>query len=98
MADGCFSKFRKGLVNASVKVSSHFTGIILQNCPQYKAGHAEIVLPTKGSGPILIYQISSTCTRILIDIMGKMPSDIKEFMKEKVAPELPGKTAVETFR
>ena len=90
VADGCFSKFRKGLVNSSVSVPSHFAGVILHQCPQYKTGFAEIVLPTGGLGPILIYQISSTCTRILVDIQGKMPSDVKQYMKEKVAPELPG--------
>ena len=90
VADGCFSKFRKGLVNAAVAVSSHFAGLILTNCPQYKTGFAEIVLPVGGSGPILVYQISSTCTRVLVDIRGKMPSDTKEYMMDSVAPELPG--------
>ena len=92
VADGCFSKFRKGLVNASVAVSSHFAGVILRNCPQYKTGFAEIVLPTGKSGPILIYQISSTCTRILVDIRGKMPSDVKGYMRDTVAPEFPGQS------
>ena len=90
VADGCFSKFRKGLVNSSVSVPSHFAGVILHQCPQYKRGFAEIVLPVGGSGPILVYQISSTCTRVLVDIQGKMPLDVKQYMKETVAPELPG--------
>lgn len=90
VADGCFSKFRKGLVNASVVVPSHFAGLILTSCPQFKTGFAEIVLPVGGSGPILVYQISSTCTRVLVDIRGKMPSDVKQYMVDTVAPELPG--------
>ena len=65
----------------------------MHNCPQYKKGFAEIVLPTGGSGPMLIYQISSSCTRILVDIGGKMPSDTKQYMKDIVAPQLPGKFA-----
>ena len=65
----------------------------MHNCPQYKKGFAEIVLPTGGSGPMLIYQISSSCTRILVDIGGKMPSDTKQYMKDIVAPQLPGKPA-----
>jgi squalene monooxygenase len=89
VADGCFSKFRKGLVNASVEVPSHFAGLILTGCPQFKTGFAEIALPMGGSGPILVYQISSTCTRVLVDIRGKMPSDVKQYMVDTVAPELP---------
>lgn len=91
VADGCFSKFRKGLVHASVAVPSHFAGLILHNCPQFKTGFAEIILPRGRIGPILVYQISSTCTRILVDIQGKMPSDAKQYMKDTIAPQLPGK-------
>lgn len=87
VADGCFSKFRKDFNPLAVKVSSQFVGTILHKCPQYKHGHAEIVLSK--NGPILIYQISSECTRILVDIQGKMPTDVTKFMKEKVLPELP---------
>lgn len=89
VADGCFSKFRKGLVNAPVSVSSHFVGIIMHNCPQYRAGHAEIVLSTTGVN--LVYQISSNATRILVDIQGKMPSDIKKYMQTFIGPQLPGR-------
>lgn len=89
VADGCFSKFRKGLVHASVAVPSHFAGLILHNCPQFKTGFAEIILPRGRIGPILVYQISSTCTRILVDIQGKMPSDAKQYMKDTIAPQLP---------
>lgn len=88
VADGCFSKFRKGLVDAPVSISSHFTGLVMHNCPQFKAGFAEIVLTH--TGPILVYQISSKSTRILVDIQGKMPPDIKEYMKTTIAPQLPG--------
>ena len=88
VADGCFSRFRRGLVSAPVSVSSHFVGVVMHNCPQYKPGHAEIVLGS--AGPILIYQISSKATRILVDIQGKMPRDVKEFMHTQTGPQLPG--------
>lgn len=87
IADGCFSKFRKDLVSSSVTVASNFVGIILHNVPQYKKGHAEIVL--SNGGPILIYQISSTCTRVLVDVPSKVPSDLKEYMISTIAPQLP---------
>ena len=88
VADGCFSRFRKGLVSAPVSVSSHFVGVVMHDCPQYKPGHAEIVLGN--SGPILVYQISSEATRILVDIQGKMPHDVKEYMRTQIGPQLPG--------
>ena len=90
VADGCFSKFRKGLVDALVTVSSHFAGTIVHNCSQYKKGYAGIILSAGDVGPMLLYQISSTETRILVDIV-KMPSDPKKYMKEKVAPQLPSR-------
>ena len=62
----------------------------MHNCSQYKKGYAEIVLPVGGVGPLLIYQISSSETRILADVV-KMPSDPKQYMKEQVAPQLPSR-------
>ncbi|NXG56480.1 ERG1 monooxygenase, partial [Hemiprocne comata] len=87
VADGLFSKFRKNLVSNKVIVSSHFVGCILKDAPQFKANHGELVL-TK-TGPVLIYQISSTETRVLVDIRGEMPKNLKEYMIENVHPQLP---------
>lgn len=88
VADGCFSKFRKDLSSYSVTVSSHFVGVVMRDCPQFKTGHAEIILTPKG--PVLVYQISSSETRILIDIRGKMPSNTEQFLKDEIAPHLTG--------
>ena len=88
VADGCFSKFRKDLVSASVSVCSNFVGLILHNVPQYAKGHAEIVLGN--TGPILLYQISSTCTRVLIDMPQMLPSDIKKYLETMIYSQLPG--------
>uniref|UniRef100_A0A8C3RTT6 Squalene monooxygenase n=1 Tax=Chelydra serpentina TaxID=8475 RepID=A0A8C3RTT6_CHESE len=87
VADGLFSKFRKNLVSNKVTVSSHFVGCILKNSPQFKANHAELVLANPS--PVLIYQISSNETRVLVDIRGEMPKNIKEYMTEKIYPQLP---------
>ena len=89
IADGCFSKFRKELIHEPVQVSSHFVGTLMHKCPQHTANHAELVL-TKPS-PILVYQISSDYTRVLVDIQKKIPKNLKEFMFEEIAPQLPGK-------
>ena len=75
VADGCFSRLRKGLVKESPKVKSHFVALLMKNCPQARDNFAEIVLVDPS--PVLVYQISSSCTRVLVDIQGKMPKDIR---------------------
>ncbi|XP_063777400.1 squalene monooxygenase [Pseudophryne corroboree] len=87
IADGLFSKFRKDLISGNVTVSSHFVGCILKNSPQFKANHAELVLGNPS--PVLIYQISSNETRVLVDIRGEMPKNLKEYMLENILPQLP---------
>lgn len=44
VADGCFSKLRKGLVKEVPEVKSHFIGILMKSCPQIKPHHAELIL------------------------------------------------------
>ncbi|KAG8010323.1 Squalene monooxygenase, partial [Nibea albiflora] len=87
VADGCFSKFRKSLVSGKAHTSSHFVGCLMKDCPQFKANHAELVLANPS--PVLIYQISSTQTRVLVDIRGEMPRNLSEYMAEKIHPQLP---------
>ncbi|XP_051577654.1 squalene monooxygenase-like [Myxocyprinus asiaticus] len=88
VADGCFSKFRKNLVSGKVKVSSHFVGCIMKDSPQFKPNHAELVLADPS--PVLIYQISSNETRVLVDVRGDMPRDLMQYMTDKIYPQLPG--------
>ena len=88
VADGCFSRFRKGLVNNTASVKSHFVGTIMKNCPQIADGHAELVLANPS--PVLIYKISTNDTRVLVDVRGTMPKNLKEYMMEKIAPQMPG--------
>uniref|UniRef100_A0A669DBH8 Squalene monooxygenase n=1 Tax=Oreochromis niloticus TaxID=8128 RepID=A0A669DBH8_ORENI len=87
VADGCFSKFRKSLVSGKARISSHFVGCLMKDCPQFKANHAELVLANPS--PVLIYQISSSQTRVLVDIRGEMPRNLPEYMAEKIHPQLP---------
>ncbi|XP_039974100.1 squalene monooxygenase [Xiphias gladius] len=87
VADGCFSKFRKSLVPGKARISSHFVGCLMEDCPQFKANHAELVLANPS--PVLIYQISSSHTRVLVDIRGEMPRNLSEYMAEKIHPQLP---------
>lgn len=87
VADGCFSKFRKSLVSGKAQISSHFVGCLMKDCPQFRANHAELVLANPS--PVLIYQISSSQTRVLVDVRGDMPRNLPEYMVEKIYPQLP---------
>ncbi|KAM7382454.1 hypothetical protein PAMP_002181 [Pampus punctatissimus] len=90
VADGCFSKFRKTLVSGKAQISSHFVGCLMKDCPQFKSNHAELVLANPS--PVLIYQVSSSHTRVLVDIRGEMPRNLSEYMAEKIHPQLPACT------
>lgn len=87
VADGLFSKFRKSLVSNKVSVSSHFVGFLMKNAPQFKANFAELVL--LNPSPVLIYQISANETRVLVDIRGDMPRNLREYMAEQIYPQIP---------
>lgn len=73
---------------ATVCVSEGVLAFSTQDCPQFKANHAELVLADPS--PVLIYQISSSQTRVLVDIRGEMPHNLSEYMAEKIYPQLPG--------
>uniref|UniRef100_A0A8C2QG82 Squalene monooxygenase n=1 Tax=Cricetulus griseus TaxID=10029 RepID=A0A8C2QG82_CRIGR len=88
VADGLFSKFRKNLISSKVSVSSHFVGFLMKNAPQFKANFAELVL--LNPSPVLIYQISASETRVLVDIRGEMPRNLREYMAEQIYPQIPG--------
>uniref|UniRef100_A0A8C8Z4N7 Squalene monooxygenase n=1 Tax=Prolemur simus TaxID=1328070 RepID=A0A8C8Z4N7_PROSS len=73
VADGLFSKFRKHLISNKVSVSSHFVGLLMKNAPQFKANHAELILANPK----------------LVDVRGEMPSNLREYMVEKIYPQIP---------
>lgn len=89
-SDGFFSSFRKDLSNNVKTITSFFVGLILKDCtlPFPHHGHVFLSAPT----PFICYPISSTESRLLIDFPGdKAPKkdDIKEHIKNNVAPFLP---------
>ncbi|TPX64129.1 hypothetical protein SpCBS45565_g06111 [Spizellomyces sp. 'palustris'] len=91
VADGCFSKFRKQIIDKDVTCTSNFVGFILENCVLPNPNHGHVVLAQPS--PILLYQIGRNETRILVDIPGKLPSvsngDLKRYMEEKIMSQLP---------
>ena len=79
VADGCFSNFRTAIMGdagAKSTTKSHFVGAILENARLPIPNHGTVAL-IKGSGPVLLYQISEHDTRMLVDIKIPLPSDLK---------------------
>ncbi|KAG0200304.1 Squalene epoxidase [Mortierella sp. GBA30] len=91
IADGCFSKFRKQFLNKDVSISSHFIGLILKDVVLPYPNHGHVILMSPS--PVLMYQISKTETRMLIDIPGKLPSvstgALHSYLEKIVYPQLP---------
>lgn len=95
IADGIWSNFRKTLSSAEITNVGSFVGLVVDHPPMQSPvphplhGHVILADPT----PCLIYQISSTETRILVDIQGRMPSiaggEMRRYMEEKICPQLP---------
>lgn len=93
VADGCFSKFRR-THGSSIQplVRSNFVGLELHDAPLPAPHHGHVVLSK--NGPVLLYQIGTHTTRILIDVAGeKLPSaakgDLQKHVNENVIPQLP---------
>ncbi|CEH15084.1 squalene monooxygenase [Ceraceosorus bombacis] len=93
VVDGCFSKFRRthGSSIAPI-VRSNFVALELHNAPLPSPNHGHVVLGP--AGPTLLYQISASDTRVLIDVPGeKLPSQssgaLQAHIREKVIPQLP---------
>lgn len=79
VADGCFSNFRTSVMGAAAEKSStrsHFVGLVLEDAPLPLQEHGTVVL-VEGSGPVLLYQISKHDTRMLVDVIHPVPSDLK---------------------
>lgn len=95
VADGIWSGLRKCANTNRPQQLSYFVGVLVTHpedqspVPHKHCGHVVLAHPS----PILIYQISSTETRVLVDVAGSMPSaangDLATFLKEQSAPQLP---------
>ncbi|XP_071705641.1 squalene epoxidase 3-like [Rutidosis leptorrhynchoides] len=92
VCDGCFSNLRRSLCKSQVDVPSCFVGLVLQNCDLPYPNHGHVILADPS--PILLYPISSTEVRCLVDIPGKKLPPIangkmSKYLKTVVAPQLP---------
>ncbi|KAJ7742680.1 squalene epoxidase-domain-containing protein [Mycena maculata] len=91
VADGCFSNFRTSVMGptaAKASTRSHFVGVVLEDAPLPLQEHGTVVL-VKGSGPVLLYQISKHDTRMLVDVKHPVPSDLKSHILTNIIPQLP---------
>ncbi|PCH34782.1 squalene epoxidase [Wolfiporia cocos MD-104 SS10] len=91
VADGCFSNFRSAVLGrAGVKpeTKSHFVGVVLEDAVLPMPQHGTVVL-VKGHGPVLLYQIGTHETRMLVDLKAPLPQDIKGVISSEIVPQLP---------
>lgn len=91
IADGCFSNFRTAVMGKALRkpeTKSHFVGVVLEDAHLPIDKHGTVVL-VKDSGPVLLYQIGTRDTRMLVDVKAPLPSDLKGHILDVVVPQLP---------
>jgi squalene monooxygenase len=93
ICDGYASKFRKSYIQHTPKVKSKFWGLELIDCPLPIPQHGTVVLGD--NAPVLLYQIGTHETRVLVDIPEGLKSTstanggVKGHLKNVVLPSLP---------
>lgn len=91
LSDGIFSAFRQGLSAADKKVSGHFLGLLLKDATLPYANHGHVIITDKA--PVLVYPVSSTETRVLIDFPGDSPpkkgEELTAFLNDNIGKQLP---------
>ena len=96
ICDGYASKFRKQYSRHSPVAKSKFWGLELIDCPLPLPLHGQVVL-SPSHAPILLYQIGTHETRVLVDVPENTPSasiaagGVKSHLQNNVLPSLPEK-------
>lgn len=91
VCDGMFSGFREQLATNQKKISSYFLGMLLKDCvlPYPHHGHVIIADPS----PCLVYPVSSTETRVLIDFPGSEPpkkgEELTAYLRDTIGAQMP---------
>ncbi|KAJ3765233.1 squalene epoxidase [Lentinula raphanica] len=91
VADGCFSNFRTKVMGprgCNPVTKSHFVGVILNDATLPYKYHGTVCL-TESAGPVLLYQIGTHDTRMLVDVKAPVPSDLKGHILNRIVPQLP---------
>eukprot|EP01041_Mallomonas_annulata_P004439 gene4439-8846_t len=95
VADGIWSSNRSKMSDTKLTTASSFIAVIVNHpamqspVPHPLHGHVILADPS----PCLIYQISPTETRVLVDYLGPLPStstgEMQTYLKEKISPQMP---------
>lgn len=91
VSDGALSIFRKDLSKSEKKITGYFLGLVLENCNLPYPNHGHVIM--SGTSPVLLYPITSTGTRALIDFQGdqapRMGEELKQHLLNKIGPIIP---------
>lgn len=91
VSDGALSIFRKDLSVSEKKITGYFLGLVLENCDLPYPNHGHVIM--SGTSPVLLYPITSTGTRALIDFQGdqapRMGEELKQHLLNKIGPIIP---------
>lgn len=91
ICDGGFSKFRNELNDSKRQVKGYMIGLLLKNCKLPYPNHGHVFLG--GPSPFLSYPVSSTETRVLIDIPGERSprknENLHRYLQETIFGQLP---------
>lgn len=93
IADGYHSKFRKEIINTNPIVKSKFYALELIDCQMTQPGYALVIIGN--AYPVLLYQIGTHETRILMDVPTDLPEaspaagGVRAYIKNYVIPALP---------
>ena len=93
IADGYASKFRKELITETPVVKSKFYALELIDAPLPNPGYGHVFIGA--SYPVLMYQIGTHETRVLIDVPDKMPEaspaagGVRGYIQKCIIPTLP---------
>ncbi len=91
VSDGALSIFRPSLSKSEKKVTGYFLGLVLENCDLPYPNHGHVIM--SGTSPVLLYPITSTGTRALIDFQGeqapRMGEELKQHLLTKIGAIIP---------
>ncbi len=91
VCDGMFSGFREQLATNQKKISSYFLGMLLNDCVLPYANHGHVIIAEPS--PCLVYPVSSTETRVLIDFPGSEPpkkgEELTAYLRDTIGAQMP---------
>lgn len=96
VCDGSASGFRRSMTESKPEVVSYFCGLLLRHAPMQTPlphphhGHVIMARPS----PVLLYQISPTETRVLIDVPRRIGREcdteaFRRYFLDRILPQMP---------